>query len=95
VIFFSFITLGSASGNESTGCAADRADDNDFSAFDEAKDHVSDFAFSVRSANEGRALNYPSGISEINVMIAQIRFIFSIIPLERTDIGEQFRVLIG
>jgi len=61
----------------------------------EAKDHISDFAFSVRSANEGRALNYPSGISEINVVIAQICFIFLIIPLERTDVGEQFSILIG
>src|SRR6516162_1394702 len=37
VIFFSFITLGSASGNESTHCPADRANDNDFSAFERSQ----------------------------------------------------------
>jgi hypothetical protein len=85
VIFFSFITPRSTRRDESTGFAAERADDDDFSAFDETKDHIADFALSIRSANEGRTLSYPSGISEINLMIAQVRFIFLIIPLERTD----------
>ena len=74
--------------------AAECADDRDFATFEDAEDLVSDFAMTIRSTDQGRAVENPCCINEIDLVRSKIDFSFVLIPTEHGNAREQSFVVI-
>src|SRR6476660_1898123 len=85
VIFFSLIASRAPCRDDPAVRTAERACDRDFPPLDVPEDLVPDFAMTIRSADEGVAVENSSDVLEVDLVIAQIasRF-FGFHPKSRT-----------
>src|SRR6202165_1528666 len=89
VIFFSLVASRTPCRDDPAERAAERAGDRDFPPFDVPKDLIPDFAMTIRSADEGVAVENSSNVLEVDLVIAQVAFAFFRIPSEITNACEQ------
>src|SRR5665213_3261512 len=85
VIFFSFVSSRAPGRDDPAERAAECASDRDFPPFDEPKDLIPDFAMTIRSADEGVAVENSSDVFEVDLVVAQVAFaLFGSHPKSRT-----------
>src|SRR5882724_8497812 len=89
VIFFSFISARAPCRDDPAERATDRTCDRDFPPFDVPKDLIPDFAMTIRSADEGVAVENSAHVLEVDLVIAQIAFALVRIPSEIANACEQ------
>src|SRR6185437_5412739 len=89
VVFFSFISARAACRNDPAERAAERAGDRDFPLLDVPEDLMPDFAMTIRSADEGVAVENSAYVLEVDLVVAQVAFALFRIPPEFANACEQ------
>src|SRR6266404_6719554 len=89
VIFLPLISPRAPGGDDPAERPAERAGDRDFPALDIPEDLIPDFAMTIRSADEGVAIENSSDVLEVDLMIAQVAFAFFRVPSEIANACEQ------
>src|SRR6202165_6023669 len=80
VIFLSFVSPRPPCRDDPAERAAERAGDRDFPPLDVPEDLIPDFAMTIRSADEGVAVENSSDVLEVDLVVAQIAFALLRIP---------------